>query len=562
MVSKIEIVNEAENYPIDLAKLTNYENITTSNLKSNTDYTIRVVYVYDANDGSGEKELIITKDVKTLDKITPIIEIVFDESDISSTDITFDINIHDLDFVGCLKYIQLYVDNEKMYEIDWNVDIDLSNLKFSYLLSNKEYSIVVCYEYDLNDGTGLHTIIESATFTTKKKYKPQVLFKLGSSIQELRFSQLLIEVDIRDYDATDAKLESISLYLGDELISLLLPTDINADGFYEFNGLTPGRTYKVKTICAYDLNDGNKIQTSEYSYNFKTPTKSKPSVDFVNVVRTSSSISFKLSLVDEDNTNAKIIKLCYVDYKTHALIGEVEIKDTTNFNNIVLTQLLPETTYRIDVVVSYNLSEGNGDITSRSSVAITTLAETAPIIKIEAFPSQDKITLNVTLPNPNNLGCSIKRIELYQGEKLVDYIDSDERVFSREVLSDTKYTIKVIYGYYIDHNYQEDSEETKCTTLKKETPTMDFAITETTQTGISYTLEIVDNDKTGKGVVIEVYEGNRFLTKYDVFESGTISGLQPNTQYKIIVIYYYDLNEGRGNDEIIKELEFCTLSSI
>ncbi len=565
-VSKIEIFNNTENHSVDLSKLANYENITTSNLKSNTDYTIKVTYVYDLNDGLGEKELITTKNIKTLDKITPKVEIDFDETDISFTDITFDINIHDLDFVGNLKYIELHDtelhNTEKLDAINIETITNLSNLKFSNLLSNKEYKIVVYYEYDLNDGTGVHTIIESTTFTTKKKSAPNVMFNLGSSSNSDRFSQLLIEVDVRDYNQTDAQLESVSLYLGDELISSLLPTDKNIDGLYEFNNLTANTTYDVKVICSYDLNECKDKQTSEYVRKFKTSAKRAPSVEFVNIARTSNSISFKLNVVDKDNTTAKITKLYYTYSNTLEMFGEVNINDDTDFDNIILTNLSPDTIYKIYVRFSYNLSDGRSDKESSVSVAIETLAETAPTINIETFPMQDKIAFNVIISNPHNVYYYIDRFELYKDGKFVSGIDSNKRVFSRDVLSDTEYTIKMTFSCYIDDKYKEYTLETQCKTLKKETPTMEFFLTEITQTSVSYCLEITDLDNTGKTAKVRLFSGNKFLADYELVESGTISNLQPGSLYKIVVIYNYDLNDGNNSDSIIKELEFSTYPPI
>lgn len=564
-VSKIEIFNNTENHFIDLSKLANYENITTSNLKSNTDYTIKVTYVYDLNDGLGEKELTVTKNIKTLDKIIPRVEIDFDENDISYTDITFDVNIHDMEFVGKLKYIELH-DTEKIDEIIINLDTSLSNLKFSDLLSNKEYSIVVFYEYNLNDGTGDQKIIETAKFKTKEMYKPHVTLKQEPSIHPLCFSQLLIEAKIYGVDPVQAaQIECVSLYLGYDLICSLYPKDINNKGFYEFDGLLSNRAYDVKAIYSYDLIDGNGRQFSEYVIKFKTLKRETPSVEFVNIARTSSSISFNLSIVDKDNTNAKITQLYYKDAETNQKIGEVEIKDNTDFNNIVLRNLSPDTTYKFYALFTYNLSDGNSDKEHYSVVSITTLAATNQTINFEAFPSQDTITIDVIVSNSQKVEYYIEVFELYKDGRLVDSISSDERVFSKNVLSDTEYTIKVKYRYWVESpdGLTEYIKETQlqCITLKKEPPTMEVYLTAITQTSVSYKIEITDIYNTGKLDFIGLFKDNQFLTGYECVESGTISNLQPNTLYKIRVRYDYSLNSDKDDDFgiIVKDIEFRTL---
>ena len=144
-ISKIELLYKGISTQLEL----NQRNI--DDLLSNNDYTIKVTYIYDLNDGNGNQNLIKTFNFKTLSKVTPIIEVNNITSDKSS--ISFLIEETDVDDVGSLVKLEL-VDNN-----DTAMELELDQISVNDLLCDTKYTIKATYSYDLNDGNGVLTEI-------------------------------------------------------------------------------------------------------------------------------------------------------------------------------------------------------------------------------------------------------------------------------------------------------------------------------------------------------------------------------------------------------------------
>ena len=69
-------------------------------------------------------------------------------------EISFELDVIDIDQVGAVTSIELFKDNELVESLE-----DLTLRVFDELLSNNLYEIKVTYTYDLNDGVGVQTVI-------------------------------------------------------------------------------------------------------------------------------------------------------------------------------------------------------------------------------------------------------------------------------------------------------------------------------------------------------------------------------------------------------------------
>ena len=117
------------------------------NLLSDNDYTIQVTYVYDLNDGVGERQIVKTTSITTKAKAVPTVEITNVQS--TQTAISFELNITDTDNVGAISKIELlHGDDEPI------VASDLTDCSFANLKSGNIYTIYVEFVYDLNDNKG------------------------------------------------------------------------------------------------------------------------------------------------------------------------------------------------------------------------------------------------------------------------------------------------------------------------------------------------------------------------------------------------------------------------
>lgn len=126
-----------------------------ADLLSNNDYTIRVTYNYDLNDGVGEQQIVKTADIKTKAKATPSVVI----SNFSSTQniIECDVAYTDVDNIGNVTEIALYRLENKVKSVPF-----ATHVAFDGLESGKEYKVVVAYKYDLNDGKGVQEVTQTA----------------------------------------------------------------------------------------------------------------------------------------------------------------------------------------------------------------------------------------------------------------------------------------------------------------------------------------------------------------------------------------------------------------
>ncbi len=225
-----------------------------ANLFSNNDYTIRVTYNYDVNDGVGEQQIVKTADIKTKAKATPSVAIENVES--TQTGITFGLNIVDTDNVGAIGKIELLHGNDTPI-----VATDLATRSFANLFSNNDYTIRVTYNYDVNDGVGEQQIVKTADIKTKAKATPTASF---DNIKQLKDS-ISGSVNICDIDATIQKSKlTISNYIGEiEQIK-------NASKF-DFEGLNCFQyDYDISLTLMYNLNDGKGEQQIFVSYSIST----------------------------------------------------------------------------------------------------------------------------------------------------------------------------------------------------------------------------------------------------------------------------------------------------
>ena len=132
---------------------------TFGDLLSNNDYTIRVTYTYDLNDGKGAQTLVKTKSVKTAPKQTPTVSVTDLLS--SQTEIAGSLSVSDPDGICSVDEVALYKGDDKVRSTD-----ERSRLVFAGLQSGSTYRISVTFSYDLNDGDGAHETIWSVDYPT------------------------------------------------------------------------------------------------------------------------------------------------------------------------------------------------------------------------------------------------------------------------------------------------------------------------------------------------------------------------------------------------------------
>ncbi len=248
-ITKIELLH-GDDEPIVASDLTSR---SFENLLSNNNYTVKVTYTYDLNDGVGEQQIVKTAGIKTKAKAVPTVEIANVQS--TQTEITFELNVTDTDNVGAITKIELLHGEDAPI-----VASDLTSRSFENLLSNNDYTIKVTYVYDLNNGAGEKQIVKAASIKTKAKATP------SATISNLNSTQGTIECDVAyvDEDSVGSVVE-IALYrLENKIKSVPFATHVS------FDGLESGKEYKVVVTYKYDLNDGKGDITANVDAKYST----------------------------------------------------------------------------------------------------------------------------------------------------------------------------------------------------------------------------------------------------------------------------------------------------
>ena len=253
-IAKIELLH-GEDAPIVVENTDR----TFVNLLSNNDYTIKVTYAYDLNDGVGEQQIVKTADIKTKMKATPTAKI----SNLSSTQNTIecDIAYTDVDSVGSVVEIALYRLENKIKSVPF-----ATHVAFDGLESGKEYKVVVEYKYDLNDGKGENTANVDAKYSTLvDKIVVDNLTLLNNNVVKLGE-----ELNLRVYFANEAEIELTGIYVNGQKATVVGGDRIES-AIVKFVPTTSGLcTFAIDRVD-YIINGVEVNQTIDSSVEVKYP---------------------------------------------------------------------------------------------------------------------------------------------------------------------------------------------------------------------------------------------------------------------------------------------------
>jgi hypothetical protein len=264
-----------------------------SNLLSNNAYELRVTYTYDLNDGNGAQTVTTPLSITTLAKATPSVEVLSITTEQEA--LTFDLNITDVDTVGSVSAIELYLNGALVESLT-----DLTLRTFTGLLSNNAYDIRVTYTYDLNDGNGAQTVTTPLSITTLAKATPSVEVLSVTPEQEA----LTFDLNITDVDTVGA-VSAIELYQGETLVEALSDLSLR-----QFSNLLSNNTYEIRVTYTYDLNDGNGAQTVTTPLSMMTLAKAI-TIDSLELLNTQvfdgDTVRFRLEVTNPDNVDVQSV---------------------------------------------------------------------------------------------------------------------------------------------------------------------------------------------------------------------------------------------------------------
>ena len=237
-------------------------------LLSNNEYTVKVTYTYDLNDGVGSQSLTINQTGTTVAKATPTV--VIDNVVPTQTSIGFGITVIDVDQVGSVSAIELF-QGETLVE----ALTDLSVREFTGLLSNNEYTIKVTYTYDLNDGFSI--LILTSSIASRTMIEEVVI----TNIQVMNS----ITPSVGDSVSLKINFENPSQVIFNKFVINGMTLDVlfsnSNSGIVQFIPNSDGGEYSVN-IEKLHYNVDGEVYIYTFSYAFETHFNILGVIDFVD----------------------------------------------------------------------------------------------------------------------------------------------------------------------------------------------------------------------------------------------------------------------------------------
>ena len=373
-----------------------------NDLLSDNEYSIKVSYTYNLNDGMGVLEDSVIQNINTVAKIAPQLSIASLDTD--KENIAYSINVQDEDAISLITGVELVLNGEVVK----SNDNSLSGT-FNGLLSDNIYYLRVTYQYDLNDGNGVATNYVEKRINTGAKQAPTVAFTSLDSEQE----SITYAVSVEDIDQIST-IKNIELLLNDQVVDSKDATLLNGT----FTNLLSNNDYVVRVNYEYDLNNGSGVTVQSIEQRIHTGAKQAPSVSIVDTMSDKNEIVFGVETEDVDN-------VLHLD-NAELMDGELSIRNITDFDNLKFEDLQSGHKYKIVVNYSYDLNDGNGIQHKSVSYDYLTLVETISVKDIisnnpSIVKTGEMISFRVNFVNPSE----IKINTIYINNQPVEVIAGD-----------------------------------------------------------------------------------------------------------------------------------------
>ena len=460
---------------------------------------------------------------------------------------------------------------ETVYSVDKISYLDGENTKSIEGFSNNEFSI-----YVYKDLPG----VERENYALTKN-SVQIDFNV---------------IDLDEVINTDTL--RAELYSGETLVESI---DMQRGlGQVLFDELLSNKSYEIKVVASYDLDDSNGVQqnTTLYTENYLTLSNVSPSASITSTEVESNSITFDVAFTDNDNVVIPIDNVEGNPLSLHAYIfnGIEQLTDIEytvqldgSTNAIVFDDLLNDNEYTIKIVADYDLKTGEDVYEDR---VLTTYTFTT---SSRSVPTPDIVGLNL-LENSIEFGVEINDefdvifedsllVNLYVDGELTDsselFVDDSYEnlpnvdhylvdLYITELFASSVIKIEIVADYFLNNGdpaeltvYGEVIHEVEYTTDINAIPSVDVESVIVEQGYFTVNMNPSDPNETMKEdfrIVLYEEEVEVRSTTFSIeditviFDYPTKSGLN----YHVEIIGTYDLRDGNG---IIEDQVLSTLYS-
>lgn len=385
-------------------------------LKPDTNYTMKINYIYDFDDGYGSREINEEYNFTTLKK-EPKYNLSL--SEINYTSIEFTHEIDDVDGVLKFKKARILLNSNVVEE-----KTSINDTVFEKLLADNTYKIIVLFERDLNNG--LEEVSYSYYVTTKKYPRPNVEITLNSSKSNIMYNYRIED----EYNIAKFVGASI-LYNGERLNK----TDTNQI----FSNLLSNTQYTVRITLLVAYGDGGSPKYEYYEQEVKT--KSLDDIDLIiNLTSNKKRIDFTYNLADLDSIATIIEIRLYLGYELKQTITDL----STNY----FDRLYSNTNYRVVFLVKKDFRDNHNPVICEYTASTWTKSLTTPELEANLSVTTNSIFYDLNIDDLDNI-LKIDFIELYdvkQNKLIGTYGLTDDNVLSG-LSPATQYLVLFYYSY-------------------------------------------------------------------------------------------------------------------
>ncbi len=400
---------------------------SVTDLIANTDYTIKVSYSYDLNDGTGKKSYVKNIEVKTKSYVAPTVSLSV-TSDKTSVGYQIEVTENNADMTT------FGMDSVALLDADGNalgyvVDAQLEGA-FDNLYSDEAYSIKLEYHYNLKDKKGnaedgLYHEEKTIQIKTKKMDKPSVSIVDPSVNNDTIKGKIAVNEDFKN-QVSEVKVE---LYAKDEETqgNKLVASTLGRE--YEFTGLDSLTNYRIQVTYQYSLNTKN--ETTPFTDSLAKPVKTTPSFEI-----TEFKLSNSTEIRDGDEIHAEVKFTSNVAYDKLKIVSAY-------INGIEITDF--EETGDTNGFIRMKVNTGKLIEKEGGKVDIT-------FDKIKVKDTIDGKTYSISMMDGNNV---VKNVMVFGNcyIKNADFVDKNNKVIDYFTNTDEAYVLLDLYnptGYKVD----------------------------------------------------------------------------------------------------------------
>ena len=459
---------------------TNTVTFGLSGFLANQDFEIHFSGDYDLNDGSTPSvgELIDVLEFTTASYSAP--DAIINSVTINQSNVAVETTIEDIDgmIVGNLR-AELYDDTYPVgAPLKTYTDLNLGFNEFNFdeiLEYGRIYSVVIVADYNLQDGELIHSaqILDEYVFGVNSKKLPESIITIDS----ITDSVINFGVELLDDDETLVDTTTYArLYLDGIPVSPTQDIQLNSlvTAGLSFITLQTNSEYEIRIITSYDNDDGNGIRANYVMTNELVTTDallaptSEVSFDFT----TSGEVQF--DVVISNPSSLSIVANAYLYDEDGQYVDEINLPILSNINQTFIS-LTSQTNYSIIVRITYDLNDGNGELTpDGDSNSFRTLDNVAPTgIISNMVPTTDSVTVTFDLDDIDDIGTTylniydgitlLEGIEItVTGEGLVEVFNDLDPYFEYIIKLETSYDLNDLNGV---QNSELDVQDTVTLTM-------------------------------------------------------------------------------------------------